>query len=259
MIHRSPKKTRGRTPWFLSSMGRVSVAWVKRAILVSAWRRRPKKYGELAASATCAADTACAAFQWSANWPGPTCRCSCTEVQADSGAIESAYVFSRSPVGPSMSMTTSSPRAVKIESLRAVYRLLALIHSPWKCSSRIVGRMPIGTSRAPRSAARASARLREVRRASSRSRAESPGSGRGATLSSMLNCASSVWYSGSAIASRTSSLTKAGWLPSSTRLSSISRPVSGTASSKTLSASIRSKTSRFWRTFSRYLWRSSRV
>ena len=89
MIHRSPKKTRGRTPWFFSSTGRVSVACLNSSMRVSACSRLPKKNGELAASATWGADSAWAAFQCAANSEGATCRCSCTEVQADSGAIES--------------------------------------------------------------------------------------------------------------------------------------------------------------------------
>ena len=71
-------------------MGLVSVAWLKSAIRVSACRRRPKKKGEFAASAICGAEMTWAAFQWSANSPGPTCRCSWTDVHADSGAMESA-------------------------------------------------------------------------------------------------------------------------------------------------------------------------
>ena len=130
VIQRSPKNTRGRTPWFFSSTGRVSVAWGTAAIRVSACSRFPKKNGLLAARATCGPDRACAAFQWSANSSGDTCRCSCTEVHADSGAIDSAYVATRSPVGPSRSRKMSSPRAPKMESLRAVYRLFSLIQSP---------------------------------------------------------------------------------------------------------------------------------
>ena len=89
MIHRSPKNTRGRTPWFFSSTGRVSVACLNSSMRVSAWRRLPKKNGEFAAIATWGADRACAAFQWAANSDGATWRCSCTDVHADSGAIES--------------------------------------------------------------------------------------------------------------------------------------------------------------------------
>ena len=89
MIQRSPKNTRGRTPWFFSSTGRVSVACLNSSMRVSACSRLPKKNGELAASATWGADRAWAAFQWAANSEGATCRCSCTEVHADSGAMES--------------------------------------------------------------------------------------------------------------------------------------------------------------------------
>ena len=52
MIQRSPNQTRGRTPWALSSSGRVSVACSKSAIRVSAQSSRPKKNGELAPTAT---------------------------------------------------------------------------------------------------------------------------------------------------------------------------------------------------------------
>ena len=103
MIHRSPKNARGRTPWFFSSIGRVSVACLNSSMRVSACRRLPKKKGELAARATCGAHRACAAFQWAANSDGVTWRWSWTDVQADSGAMESQYVATRSPEGPSMS------------------------------------------------------------------------------------------------------------------------------------------------------------
>ena len=109
----------------------------------------------------------------------------------------------------------------------------------------------MATIRLPRLRARWSASSSELRSSVSRPSAESPGSGRGATLSSMLNCASSVWKSGSSMASRTSALAKAGSKASSMRLSSIYSPVSGRSASKCASASIRSKTSRFWWTFSR--------
>ena len=88
MIHRSPKNTRGRTPWFFSSTLRVSVAWLNSSIRVSACSRLPKKNGELAASAICGATRAWAAFQCAAKSVGATWRCSCTLVQADSGAID---------------------------------------------------------------------------------------------------------------------------------------------------------------------------
>ena len=88
MIQRSPKYTRGRTPWFFSSTLRVSVAWLNSSMRVSACSRWPKKNGELAARASCGATSACAAFQWAAKSWGATCRWSWTLVQADSGAIE---------------------------------------------------------------------------------------------------------------------------------------------------------------------------
>ena len=68
-------------------------------------------------------------------------------VQADSGAIEADCRLSRS--GPSMSMSMSSPRAVKIESLSAWYRVDELIQSPERCSGISVGKMPIITMWAP--------------------------------------------------------------------------------------------------------------
>ena len=74
---------------------------------------------------------------------------------------------------------------------------------------------------------------------------------RGAMLISMLNCPSSVWKSGSAIASSTAALASAGRPSSSVRLSSISRPNDPRAGSKRSSASIRAKTSSVVRTFSR--------
>ena len=119
MIHRSPKKTRGRTPWFFSSTERVSVACRKSSVRVSAHSCLPKKYGELAPSASCGPTSAWAAFQAGAKSCGLTCRCSCTLVQADSGAIVSAYIASRSPSasGAAMSMKRSSPRAAKTASL----------------------------------------------------------------------------------------------------------------------------------------------
>ena len=103
MIHRSPKNTRGRTPWFFSSTDRVSAAWVNSSMRVSCHSCLPKKKGLLAPSASCGPASTWAAFQWAANCAGSTWRCSCTEVHADSGAIESAYRLSRSPDDPSMS------------------------------------------------------------------------------------------------------------------------------------------------------------
>ena len=90
VIQRSPNHTRGRTPCAFSSAGRVSVAWVNSAMRVSRHSSRPRKYGELAPSATCTAARHCAAFQDVANSSGLTCRWNCTLVHAASGAIESA-------------------------------------------------------------------------------------------------------------------------------------------------------------------------
>ena len=117
VIHRSPNHTRGRTPCVFNSSGRVSVAWANSSMRVSAHSRWPKKYGELAPSASCGPASTWAAFQLFAKSPGDTCRCNCILVQADSGAIEAVCRLSRS--GPWMSMSMSSPRAVKIESLSA--------------------------------------------------------------------------------------------------------------------------------------------
>ena len=92
MIQRSPNQTRGRTPWAFSSSGRVSVACSNRAMRVSRQSSLPKKNGELAAMATCGPAIAWAAFQKLANASGSHCWCSCTLVQAASGAIVSANV-----------------------------------------------------------------------------------------------------------------------------------------------------------------------
>ncbi len=90
MIQRSPNHTRGRTPWALSSSGRVSVACSKSAIRVSRHSSLPKKNGEFAATAICTPATAWAAFQWAAKSSGWTSWWSWTLVHAASGAIESA-------------------------------------------------------------------------------------------------------------------------------------------------------------------------
>ena len=118
MIQRSPNHTRGRTPWALSSSGRVSVACSNSAIRVSRHSSRPKKNGELAPIASCTPAIACAAFQSVAKRSGLTCRWSCTLVQAASGAIVSANVDSRS--GPLIEICRSSPRAAKICSLSSL-------------------------------------------------------------------------------------------------------------------------------------------
>ena len=115
MIQRSPNQTRGRTPWALSSSGRVSVACSKSAIRVSAQSSRPKKNGELAPTATWIPAIAWAAFQNAAKASGSQSWCSWTLVQAASGAMVSANVFSRST--PVIEISRSSPRAAKICSL----------------------------------------------------------------------------------------------------------------------------------------------
>jgi hypothetical protein len=131
-MNRSPNHTRGRTPCAFSSTERVSVAWVNTAIRLSRHSSWPRKYGELAASATWTPARHCAAFQWAANVSGPTCRCSCTLVQAASGAIVSAYV-SRSST-PLISMCRSSPRAARICSSRSAYLGLWVMASCVTCS-----------------------------------------------------------------------------------------------------------------------------
>ena len=90
MIQRSPNHTRGRTPWALSSSGRVSVACSNSAIRVSRHSSLPKKNGEFAPTASWTPAIAWAAFQCWANCSGWTSWCSCMLVHAASGAIESA-------------------------------------------------------------------------------------------------------------------------------------------------------------------------
>ena len=150
-----------------------------------------------------------------------------------------------------MLMCRSSPRAAKICSLSSAYRGLALNASAVRCASVTVGRIPMSTMCASRVRAFSSAWLRLSRTASSSSPKTLSPSRRGATLISMLNCASSVWKSASAIASSTSALASAGSPSSSVRLSSISRPNEPGSSSKRASVSIRAKTSRQARTFAR--------
>ena len=115
MIQRSPNHTRGRTPCALSSSGRVSVACSNSAMRVSRHSSLPKKNGELAPTASCTPAIACAAFQCRAKSSGCTSWCSWNDVQAASGAIESAEADSRST--PSIEICRSSPRAAKICSL----------------------------------------------------------------------------------------------------------------------------------------------
>jgi hypothetical protein len=78
-------------------------------------------------------------------------------------------------------------------------------------------------------------------------------------LISTLNWPSSVWKLWSAIAASTSALRIAGSVRSSTRLSSISQPVSGRSKSNRDSRSRVANTSRHRRTFWRYSARSARV
>ncbi len=118
MIQRSPNHTRGRTPWALSSSGRVSVVCSNSAIRVSRHSSRPKKNGEFAPIAIWIPAIACAAFQCAPNNAGSTSWCSCTLVHAASGAIVSARIAKRST--PEMLIERSSPRAAKICSLSSL-------------------------------------------------------------------------------------------------------------------------------------------
>ena len=96
-----------------------------------------------------------------------------------------------------------------------------------------------------------SASLRSRRTVCSSSENTVPSSLRGGMLISMLNCASSVWKSSSAISSSTCWLAIAGSPVSSVRLSSISSPIERRSGSKRDSDSMRAKTSRHSLTFSR--------
>ncbi len=107
------------------------------------------------------------------------------------------------------------------------------------------------TMPAPASRAFAWAALSWLRTSSSRVTMAAPASDLGGMLISRLNWPSSVWNAGSSISSSTSLLRMAGSPWSSTRLSSISMPVSGSSKSNWFSASIRSSTSRQRWTFSR--------
>ncbi len=79
---------------------------------VSRHNSRPKKNGELAPTASWIPAIAWAAFQCAAKPSRSTCWCSCTLVQAASGAIVSAWVDRRS--APVIEISRSSPRAAKI-------------------------------------------------------------------------------------------------------------------------------------------------
>ena len=111
--------------------------------------------------------------------------------------------------------------------------------------------MPVITTLVSVLLATSSARLRLLRIAVSSSAKTAPVRRAGGMLISMLNCASSVWKSGSAIISRTWALFIAGSPLSSVRFSSISRPMLRRSLSNRDSASILAKTSRQRRTFSR--------
>ena len=107
MIQRSPNHTRGRTPWVLSSSARVSVACSNSAMRLSRHSSRPRKYGELAPTASWSELITWEAFQYAGKFSGLTWTWSWVLVQAASGAMESAVTRSRS--GPLMSRTMSSP------------------------------------------------------------------------------------------------------------------------------------------------------
>jgi hypothetical protein len=89
VIQRSPNHTLGRTPWFFSSCDLVSVDWRNSGMRVSCHNALPSRNGEFAAIATCTPARHCAAFQCAAKSAGATWRCSCTDVQAASGRIDS--------------------------------------------------------------------------------------------------------------------------------------------------------------------------
>jgi hypothetical protein len=118
VIHRSPNQTRGRTPWAFSSSLRVSVACSNSGIRVSRHSCLPRRYGELAPTASWIAAIAWDAFQYAANWSGEVCTCSCMLVHAASGTIESAVVRSFST--PEIAIVMSSPRAARICSLSSL-------------------------------------------------------------------------------------------------------------------------------------------
>nr|BFF01382.1 hypothetical protein GCM10020241_30570 [Streptoalloteichus tenebrarius] len=256
MIHRSPNQTLGRTPWFFSSCGRVSVACSKIGMRVSCHNARPSRNGEFPASATCTPARHCAAFQCAAKSFGATWMWHCTEVQDASGRIDSekqrSFSLGRPGMGtPSTSNTISSPREAKICRLSIVYLGPTDSQCGSKCSRRNVGSIPIITSAAPASLALALAEFSESRRSRSSSSASSPANGRGGTLISMLCWPSSVWKHGSEIFSSTTVFAIAGRNTSSTRFSSISSPICCLGKWNASFASIRANASRQRCTFSR--------
>ncbi len=89
VIQRSPNHTRGRTPCAFSSSLRVSVACSKSGILVSRHSCLPRRYGELAPTASWTAAIAWEAFQYAGNWSGEVCTWNWVLVHAASGTIES--------------------------------------------------------------------------------------------------------------------------------------------------------------------------
>jgi hypothetical protein len=119
------------------------------------------------------------------------------------------------------------------------------------CSGMRVGRTPIMMMCAPMAWARASASFRLSRISFSSTCGASPASVVGRTLISMLNWPISACHTSLAMAWSTSSLRMAGPCSASTRLNSISMPVRGRSKSNRDSPSIRPKTSRQRRSFSR--------
>ncbi len=158
-----------------------------------------------------------------------------------------------------MCSTVSSPRAAKIRSFSTLYRELFDSHRRSKCSCRNVGSTPIMTRFAPASCALSSAALNDLRRSCSRPRVSSPASSRGGTLISKFCWPSSRVNEGSSIFSSTSEFAMAGLKASSTRASSISRPICLRGNEKLSSANIVANASRHRWSFSRYRWRSSLV
>jgi hypothetical protein len=158
-----------------------------------------------------------------------------------------------------MCSTVSSPRAAKMLSFSTLYRELLDSHRWSKCSCRNVGSTPIITRFAPASFALSSAAPSDARRSSSRPRVSLPARARGGTLISRFCWPSSRVNEGSSIFSSTSAFAIAGLMASSTRASSISRPICWRGKEKLSSASIVASASRHLWIFSRYLWRSSRV
>ena len=254
MIQRSPNQTRGPHALVLQLL-RAGCRWTARTARSGSrararGRRRTASWRRGRPAARRAPGRRSSAGRSPA---GATCRCSCTLVQADSGASVEAYRLRRST--PWMSRCTSSPRAAKTMSFSAVYRGDGLIQSGRaRCSVMSVGRMPIiddvgaaprrlvlgGVERGPqvvleaerRVARSASAAARSSRCCRRRARSGRPGP---RSPPGPPGCPG------------------AAGVRASTRLSSTSSPVSGSSASLSNVAdeSMRSNTSRQSCTFSR--------